>query len=448
MSRVETNRGVGRRGPTATPSRRRSTRRRPNGETHDERESGIERKRRSEGRKEARGGGTTKHNHVAKGKTNVTETNMDALLAAVGEDLCAMENTRVAGNRRNKQTEQTHACKNGEGNRWRTTPSSSRYRGVSWHTQTGRWKAQIKVHGKDINLGRHKSEEAAARAYDQAAINARGKEAQLNFPMKEYASEMDALRQLTLPELAAKLRGVEQRLAAQTSKYHGVRRNKRTGKWEAYIRVAGKHLHLGCHASEVEAAQAFDRAAMHELSQESHNHKLVTNFAIEDYVEEIEVLRDTPLEQLAVKLRSKEYVAELKRQKKLHETSSHLSEHTITDGKALPDGALDGHPQAESPTASLKTPEVAPGTPQQTPTSRPIPVGEGMDGHEGDIHYHYEPMHFWMQQAANPYCMYPMGMPHMPVVGSKRSAEEMVSPHAVMQYQGSNHLHCPLPRLV
>ncbi len=49
-------------------------------------------------------------------------------------------------------------------------------------------------------------------------------------------------------------------MQAQTSAYHGVRLNKRTRKWEAYIRVAGSHVHLGCHATEVAAAQAFDQA--------------------------------------------------------------------------------------------------------------------------------------------------------------------------------------------
>ena len=40
---------------------------------------------------------------------------------------------------------------------------TSGFRGVSWHTQTRRWKSQIKVGGKDINLGRHQKEAAAAQ---------------------------------------------------------------------------------------------------------------------------------------------------------------------------------------------------------------------------------------------------------------------------------------------
>eukprot|EP01025_Chloroclados_australasicus_P039839 TRINITY_DN4146_c0_g1_i1.p1 TRINITY_DN4146_c0_g1~~TRINITY_DN4146_c0_g1_i1.p1 ORF type:complete len:323 (+),score=26.49 TRINITY_DN4146_c0_g1_i1:100-969(+) len=167
---------------------------------------------------------------------------------------------------------------------------TSSYRGVSWHTQTSRWKAQIKVNGKDVNLGRHRDEVEAARAYDRAAICARGeKDAKLNFQVSDYAHEIETLTSMPLAELAASLRGVEQRLQAQTSRYHGVRLNKRTQKWEAYIRVAGKHVHLGCYDSEVAAAQAFDQAALvrqaHNLGAMGGKPQLVTNFPPMIYLE-------------------------------------------------------------------------------------------------------------------------------------------------------------------
>ncbi len=81
-------------------------------------------------------------------------------------------------------------------------------------------------------------------------------------------------------------RGEEERLQAQTSRYHGVRQNKRSEKWESYIRVAGKHLHLGCHDSEVAAAQAFDQAVMlrHVYCRDGETSvPLVTNFPPEYY---------------------------------------------------------------------------------------------------------------------------------------------------------------------
>jgi AP2 domain len=94
---------------------------------------------------------------------------------------------------------------------------TSAYRGVSWHTQTSRWKAQIKVAGKDVNLGRHRDEVEAARAYDRAAICARGeKDAKLNFGIEDYAHEAASLSAMPLSDLAASLRGVEQRLQARS----------------------------------------------------------------------------------------------------------------------------------------------------------------------------------------------------------------------------------------
>ena len=46
--------------------------------------------------------------------------------------------------------------------------------------------------------------------------------------------------------------------------------------------MAGKHVHLGCHDSEIAAAQAFDQAAIvrhaHNLGAMGGKPQLVTNF--------------------------------------------------------------------------------------------------------------------------------------------------------------------------
>lgn len=47
---------------------------------------------------------------------------------------------------------------------------TSRYRGVHWCTSKNMWRAEIEVNGIAHKLGRHHTEEAAARAYDAAAI--------------------------------------------------------------------------------------------------------------------------------------------------------------------------------------------------------------------------------------------------------------------------------------
>lgn len=61
--------------------------------------------------------------------------------------------------------------------------STSGYKGVSLHRETGKWRAHIGVGGVGRWLpGLHHDEVAAARAYDQAAVELHGEFAMLNFP--------------------------------------------------------------------------------------------------------------------------------------------------------------------------------------------------------------------------------------------------------------------------
>lgn len=60
--------------------------------------------------------------------------------------------------------------------------SSSQFKGVSWSKDSKAWAAQIRLAGKQTNLGRYSTEEEAARVYDSAAREAYGEFARLNFP--------------------------------------------------------------------------------------------------------------------------------------------------------------------------------------------------------------------------------------------------------------------------
>ncbi|TDH35714.1 hypothetical protein E2A64_10280 [Pseudohoeflea suaedae] len=56
------------------------------------------------------------------------------------------------------------------------------YKGVSLYKASGKWGGRIKLNGVQRHLGIFPTPEAAARAYDQAAYAAWGKDCYLNFP--------------------------------------------------------------------------------------------------------------------------------------------------------------------------------------------------------------------------------------------------------------------------
>lgn len=59
---------------------------------------------------------------------------------------------------------------------------SSRYKGVHYFKRERTWQASITVNYKTVHLGYFKDEDAAGRAYDQAAQQYFGEFARLNFP--------------------------------------------------------------------------------------------------------------------------------------------------------------------------------------------------------------------------------------------------------------------------
>lgn len=136
-------------------------------------------------------------------------------------------------------------------------------------------------------LGRHTDELTAARAFDRAVICTRRKGATLNFPREDYLDEMVQLQSMSLEELAKTFRQGLKISKESTSCYTGVRLNKRSKKYEAYLRVAGRHVHLGCYETEIAAAQAYDQAVIlrHAYGVPANNGKpkLLINFPLTHY---------------------------------------------------------------------------------------------------------------------------------------------------------------------
>ncbi len=70
-------------------------------------------------------------------------------------------------------------------NRAKRGNKSSRFKGVDWHKLSKKWRARICINRKRIHIGYYNSENEAAKAYDQKAVELFGEFARLNFPSQK-----------------------------------------------------------------------------------------------------------------------------------------------------------------------------------------------------------------------------------------------------------------------
>ncbi|XP_073114438.1 uncharacterized protein [Elaeis guineensis] len=133
----------------------------------------------------------------------------------------------------------------------------------------------------------------AARAHDLAALKLWGPETILNFPVEMYREEYKEMQTMSKEEVLASVRRRSNGFARGTSKYRGVARHHKNGRWEARLSqdVGCKYIYLGTYATQEEAAQAYDLAA---LVHKGPN--IVTNFASSVYKHRLQ-----PFMQLLVK---------------------------------------------------------------------------------------------------------------------------------------------------
>ncbi|KAL3532978.1 hypothetical protein ACH5RR_006499 [Cinchona calisaya] len=165
---------------------------------------------------------------------------------------------------------------------------SSIYRGVTRHRWTGRYEAHLwdkncwnESQSKKGRQGAYDDEEAAAHAYDLAALKYWGQDTTLNFPLATYQKELKEMEGQSREEYIGSLRRKSSGFSRGVSKYRGVARHHQNGRWEARIgRVFGnKYLYLGTYATQEEAAIAYDMAAI-----EYRGLNAVTNFDLSRYI--------------------------------------------------------------------------------------------------------------------------------------------------------------------
>nr|XP_034589115.1 APETALA2-like protein 4 isoform X2 [Setaria viridis] len=182
----------------------------------------------------------------------VTQQFFPATVAAAAPPAQATELCHVAAPSAADQWARSASRKSRRGPRSR----SSQYRGVTFYRRTGRWESHIWDCGKQVYLGGFDTAQAAARAYDQAAIKFRGVNADINFTLSDYKDEIKKMKNFSKEEFVQVLRRQGAGFVRGSSRFRGVTQHK-CGKWEARIGqlMGKKYVYLGLYDTEMEAAQ-------------------------------------------------------------------------------------------------------------------------------------------------------------------------------------------------
>jgi hypothetical protein len=183
-------------------------------------------------------------------------------LAPRGRGKCAVDHVNGDGldNRRSNLRPATNQQNSANRSSWR---GASRFMGVSWSKAVEAWQAHIMVDRRSQFLGYYAAEDAAARAYDLAAVAAFGEYARPNFParLSESPPERFYVRKVRPRAIAEPSAALP--LAVVTGKARPGSRNPNAKLTEAQVRLIIAELKTVPRRTQTSIAEQFGVAQPH-----------------------------------------------------------------------------------------------------------------------------------------------------------------------------------------
>ncbi|MCG3797047.1 HNH endonuclease [Bacillus toyonensis] len=162
----------------------------------------------------------------------------------------------IDGNRLNNQRSNLRVCTQSQNSKNQgSSIGTSKYKGVHWDKEKNKWLAQIMIQRKNVFIGRYLTEEEAAYAYNQKAMELHGEFARLN-PLPEG---------YTPPNREPK---------PTSSIYKGVTWVEIRDGWKARFKYQGKLYDLGYYETQLEAAIAYNKAVLEVTGDKSKLNEL------------------------------------------------------------------------------------------------------------------------------------------------------------------------------
>ncbi|ONK78399.1 uncharacterized protein A4U43_C02F18370 [Asparagus officinalis] len=112
-----------------------------------------------------------------------------------------------------------------EAHRW-----TGRYEAHLWDKST--WNQNQNKKGKQVYLGAYDDEEAAARAYDLAALKYWGAGTLINFPVSDYTRDLEEMQMISKEDYLVSLRRKSSAFSRGFPKCRGVARQSQGTRWE------------------------------------------------------------------------------------------------------------------------------------------------------------------------------------------------------------------------